>query len=152
MHFCGMNFYCFTLDCLCRLQFQSSVWLLKTIEIYVSNISKIKINWSINHYVENLKDCLSLKLWASLVVQRVKRLPAMRETQVRSLGQEDPLEKEMGTYCSILVWRIQWTEEPGRLQSTGSQRVGHNWATSLTFTFSKLKLNKQKSTDKIRSE
>ena len=63
---------------------------------------------------------------SSMVVQMVKRLPAMRETQVRSLGQEDPLEKEMGTYCSILVWRIRWTEEPGRLQSTGSQRVGHN--------------------------
>ena len=55
----------------------------------------------------------------------------MRETQVRSLGWEDPLEKEMATHSSILAWRIPWMEEPGRLQSMGSQRVGHNWATSL---------------------
>ena len=52
-----------------------------------------------------------------------KRLPAMRETQVRSLGWEDPLEKEMATYFSTLAWKIPWTEEPGRLQSMGSQRV-----------------------------
>ena len=59
---------------------------------------------------------------ASLVAQMVKRLPAMRETQVRSLGWEDLLEKEMATHSSILAWRIPWTEEPGRLQSIGSQR------------------------------
>ena len=59
--------------------------------------------------------------WASLVAQRLKRLPPMRETQFRSLGQEDPLEKEMATHSSILAWRIPWTEELGRLQSTGSQ-------------------------------
>ena len=63
---------------------------------------------------------------ASLVAQRVKRLPAMWETRVRSLGREDPLEKEMAPHSSILAWRIPWTEEPGGLQSTGSQRVGHN--------------------------
>ena len=68
----------------------------------------------------------------SLVAQRLKRLPAMQETWVWSLGQEDPLEKEMATYSSILAWRIPWTEEPGGLQSTGLQRVGHDWATSLT--------------------
>ena len=62
----------------------------------------------------------------SLVVQRLKRLPAMWETQVRSLGWEDPLEKEMATHSSILAWRIPWMEETGGLQSTGSQRVGHN--------------------------
>ena len=56
----------------------------------------------------------------------VKRLPAMRETQVRSLGQEDPLEKEMATHSSTLAWKIPWTEEYGRLQPMGSQRVGHN--------------------------
>ena len=50
----------------------------------------------------------------------------MQETWVRSLGQEDPLEKEMATYSSILAWKIPWTEEPGRLESMGSQRVGHN--------------------------
>ena len=70
---------------------------------------------------------------ASLVAQRLKRLPAMQETWVRSLGQEDPLEKEMATHSSILAWRIPRTEEPGGLQSTGSQRVRHDRA---TFTFS----------------
>ena len=63
---------------------------------------------------------------ASLVAQMVKDLPAMRETWVRSLGWEDPLEKGMTTHSSILAWRIPWTEEPGGLQSVGSQRVGHD--------------------------
>ena len=62
----------------------------------------------------------------SLVAQRVKCLPAMRETQVRSLGREDHLEKEMATHSSTLAWRIPWMEEPGRLQSTGSQRIRHD--------------------------
>ena len=66
--------------------------------------------------------------WASLVAQRLKPLPAMWETWVRSLGREDPLEKEMATHSSILAWRIPWTEEPGGLQSMESQRVGHDWA------------------------
>ena len=61
-----------------------------------------------------------------MVAQTVKNLPAMQETQVQSLGWEDPLEKEVATYSSILEWRILWTEEPGGLQSLGSQRVGHN--------------------------
>ena len=60
------------------------------------------------------------------MAQRVKRLLAMQETWVRSLGWEDPLEKEMATHSSILAWRIPWTEEPGGLQSTGSQGVGHD--------------------------
>ena len=64
--------------------------------------------------------------YSSLVAQRLKRLPPMEETQVRSLGQEDPLEKEMVTHSSILAWRIPQTEEPGGLQSTGSQRVRHD--------------------------
>ena len=63
---------------------------------------------------------------ASLVAQRLKRLPPMRETQVRSLGWEDPLQKEMVTHSSILAWRIPWTEKPGRLKSMGSQRVRHD--------------------------
>ena len=58
------------------------------------------------------------------MAQRIKRLPAMQETQVRSLGWEDSLEKEMATHSNILACRIPWTEEPGRLQSTGWQRVG----------------------------
>ena len=64
--------------------------------------------------------------WASLVAQLVKNLPAMQETQVRSLGQEDSLEKEMVTHSSILAWEIPQTEEPGRLQSMGLQRVRHD--------------------------
>ena len=63
---------------------------------------------------------------ASLVAQTVKRLPAVRETRVQSLGWEDPLEKEIATHSSTLAWKIPWTEEPGRLQSMGSQRVGHD--------------------------
>ena len=62
---------------------------------------------------------------ASLVAQTVKCLPAMQETGVQSLGQEDVLEKEMATHSSTLAWKIPWTEEPRRLQSMGSQRVGH---------------------------
>ena len=64
--------------------------------------------------------------WASLVVQMVKNLPAVLETQVRSLGQEDPVEKGMATHSSILAWRIPWTEEPGGLQPMGWQRVRHD--------------------------
>ena len=60
------------------------------------------------------------------MAQRLKRLPEMRETWVRSQGWEDSLEKEMATHSSILAWRIPWTEEPGGLQSTGSQRVRHD--------------------------
>ena len=60
------------------------------------------------------------------MAQTVKRLPTVQETRVRSLGQEDPLEKEMATHSSILAWKIPWTEECGRLQSMGSQRVGHD--------------------------
>ena len=62
----------------------------------------------------------------TIVAQTVKYLPAMQEPQVRSLGQEDPLEKGMANHSSILAWRIPWTEEPGGLQSMGSQRVGYN--------------------------
>ena len=61
-----------------------------------------------------------------MVAQMVKRLPAVQESRVRSLGQEDPLEKEMATHSSTLDWKIPWMEEPGGLQSMGSQRVGHD--------------------------
>ena len=61
----------------------------------------------------------------------VKRLPTMQETRIQSLGREDPLEKEMAPQSSTLAWKIPWMEEPGRLQSMGSQRVKHNRATSL---------------------
>ena len=92
--------------------------------------------WSI---VGSLTETIVLLHWTvfvfvPLVAQQLKRLPGMQETQVQSLGREDPLEKEMAPHSSILAWGIPWREEPGRLQSTGSQRVGHDWATSLHFT------------------
>ena len=85
----------------------------------------------LNHLLPIIGFFLFVFFLASLVVQRVKHLPAVWETKVQSLGREDPLEKEMATYSSILAWGIPWTEGPARLQSTGSQRVGHDWATSL---------------------
>ena len=77
---------------------------------------------------------VSLCIFMGLVAQMVKNLPSMQETQVQSLDWEDPLEKKMATRPSILAWEIPWTEEPGRLKSIGSQRVGHDWVTN-TFTF-----------------
>ena len=76
--------------------------------------------------VGNLISGCSAFSWASLVAQRLKHLPAMWETWVRSLGQEDALEKEMATHSSILAWTIPWMEEPGGIQSTGSQKVRHD--------------------------
>ena len=75
---------------------------------------------------ENLENIGIQNKWASLIAQLVKNPPVIWETWVQSLGEEDPLEKEMKTHSSILACRIPWMEEPGRLQSTGSQRVGHN--------------------------
>ena len=65
-------------------------------------------------------------MWAPLVAQMVKRLPAKQETRIQSLGREDPQEKEMANHSSTLAWKIPWTEEPGRPQSMESQRVGHD--------------------------
>ena len=83
--------------------------------------------WAAVHGVAKSQTQLSNEhiAYASLVAQTVKRLPAMQETWVQSLGQEDPLEKEMATHSSTLAWKIPWTGEPGRLQSMGSQRLGH---------------------------
>ena len=77
-------------------------------------------------FVNIFEKYINTPIMASLVTQRLKRLPAMRETWVRSLGRKDPLEKEMATHSNILAWIIPWKEEPGGLQSTGSQRVGHD--------------------------
>ena len=68
----------------------------------------------------------NMHVWASLVAWMVKNLHAMQETQVQSLGWDDPLMKGMATHSSILTWKIPWTEDPGRLQTRGSQRVGYN--------------------------
>ena len=70
------------------------------------------------------------ELGGTLVAQTVKHLPTMQETRVQSLGREDPLEKEMATHSSISAWKIPWTEEPGRLQSMGSQRLRHDFSTT----------------------
>ena len=86
--------------------------------------------WGLNELTKYIK-CLA----NYLIAQRLKHLPAMWETWVWSLDWEDPLEKEMATHSSILAWRIPWKEEPGGLQSTGSQRVRHDWVTSLSLSF-----------------
>ena len=83
------------------------------------------INQSGHHKKSTNNKSLGLT-WAYLVAQMVKNLPAMQETQVQSLGQEDPLEEEMATYSGILAWRIPQTEEPGGLQSVGSKRVRYD--------------------------
>ena len=87
----------------------------------VGSLSLLQGNFSTWELNQGLLHCMT-----SLVAQTVKRLSTMRETWVRSLGQEDPLEKEMAIHFSTIAWKIPWTEEPGRLQSMGSQRVGHN--------------------------
>ena len=78
------------------------------------------------HHVTSRIYTINIIYQASLMAQRLKRLPAMWETRVQSLGQEVPLEKEMATHSSTLAWGIPWREEPGRLKSMGSQRVGHD--------------------------
>ena len=88
---------------------------------------------SISHLAsEGVKGDFPRQTRASLAAQTVKNTPAMQDTCVRSLAPEDLLEKGTATHSSILAWRISWTEEPGGLQSMGSERVGHNRA---TFTF-----------------
>ena len=77
-------------------------------------------------FINIFEKYINTPIMASLVTQRLKRLPAMRETWVRSLGRKDPLEKEMAAHSNILAWIIPWKEEPGGLQSTGSKRVGHD--------------------------
>ena len=93
---------------------------IETVSDFIVGGSKITSDGDCSH---EIKRCLFLDF--SLVAQTVKRLPTTWETWVRSLGREDPLEKEMATHSSILAWRIPWTEELGRLQFMGSQRVGH---------------------------
>ena len=86
------------------------------------------------HKFPTLTPCFLSWFRASLVAQRLKCLPAMRDTRVWSLDQEDHLEKERATHSSTLAWRTPWTEEPGRLQSMGSQRV-RTQLSDFTFTF-----------------
>ena len=92
------------------------------------------------HHISEPISTLGKRCWwlyysrTSLVAQWVKNPPAIQETQVRSLGWKDPLEKSMVTHSSILAWRTPWTEEPSGLQSMGSQRVRHDWVTLSFFT------------------
>ena len=81
---------------------------------------------------------------ASLVAQRVKHLLTLQETWVQSLGREDPLEKAMAPHSSTLAWKIPWTEKRGRLQSMGSQRIGHDWVTSLHLATKQQQLSQDK--------
>ena len=92
------------------------------------NINKVLLI-NLENHVSNYSSTNDI---ASLVAQMVKRLSAMQETLVQSLGWEDPLEKEMTAHSSTFAWKIPWKEEPGGLQSMESQRVGHDGATSLS--------------------
>ena len=92
-----------------------------------TGFSKKKARFSPSKYPQ-----ISVTSGTSPVAQMVKRLPTIRETWVQSLGWEDILEREMATHSNALAWRIPWAEKPGRLQSMGSQGVGHDWA---TFTY-----------------
>ena len=110
--------------------FEQIQWLSE-MHVSSSKFVELKITW-----LETTPINVTLNLyWTSLVAHTVKHLPAMWETQVQSLGWEDPLEKEMATHSSTLAWKISWTEDPGRLQSMGLQRVGHDWVTSLSLKF-----------------
>ena len=102
---------------------------------YFSSFISFVQNWAheSERYCEKAYASLTWTSLASLEAQMVKNLPAAQETRVRSLGQEDPLEKVLATHSSILAWRIPWTEEPDGLQSMGSHRVGHDWATNTFF-------------------
>ena len=97
------------------------------------------MRWQNHHHKKShavssrLTAALLAEFWVSLMAQAVKNLPAIQETQIQSLGREDPLEKGMAIHSSILVWRIPWTERPGGLQSIGLPRLGHD-QTTFTFT------------------
>ena len=124
---------------------KQKVWLMKWNMIYVNNCEDIlKVLHSfIPPYKHLVLESKSTAWWSllirapypcfvSLVAQMVKCLPAMQETQVRFLGQEDPLEKEMAIHSSILAWKIPWMEEHDKLHSMGSRRVGQDWTTSFS--------------------
>ena len=91
--------------------------------LYASGLTALKGIWLFSRCYLHATSCFR---WASLVAQTVKPLPTMQETWVRSLGREDPLEKEMATHSNIHAWKIPWTKEPGGLQSMALQRVGHD--------------------------
>ena len=118
------------------LKFDDTQYDLKECKLVNNLVIPIKITF------DQVISLLEAYCRTSLVAQRLKRLPGMQETWVWSLGWEEPLEKEMATHSSTLTWRIPWREEPGRLQSMGSQRVRHDWATSLSLPVSFLSIGK----------
>ena len=97
---------------------------MKQNDFYNYRLYKLQENFNKNKLLHLPKSKNQMQCWASL--QTVKRLSTMQETRVRALGWADPLEKEMTIHSSTIAWKIPWTEEPGRLQSMGSQRVGHD--------------------------
>ena len=113
-------------DVILKSLYLSIVWVYK---------DRKAMSWLVSYFFREL-----FFQRASLVAQMVKHLPAMQETWVLSLCREDPLEKEMETHSSTLVWKIPWMKKPGRLQSMGWQRVGHDWATSLDWWFPVVKI------------
>ena len=120
---CNLSHYLLETGCLCFVcsQFHPS---------YSSKQEISRKQWELKELKLQL-ECPYIQVLAaltSLVAQTVKHLPAMRQTRVRSLGWEDPLEKKMAIHSSILAWEIPWMEEYRRLQSTGLQRVRHDWA------------------------
>ena len=119
-------------------------------------LSKTLSTLAVSIYLPSIYLLTQLNLtWASLVAQTVKSLPEVRETQVWSLDREDPLEKEMAAHSNTLAWKISWMEEPGRVQSMGSQRVRDDWATSrslsLNLTYSPIAPRKQQFTRLVKS-
>ena len=117
--------------CKIESQWEFVVWLRKLKQGLCVNLEVSDGEWDGREVQKGGDICTPMG--AFLVAQMVMSLPAVRETWVGSLGWEDPLEKEMATHSSILAWEIPRMEEPGRLQSMGSQRIGHDWATSLFF-------------------
>ena len=101
-------------------------WVMETVHVEGTSCAKAEEHEAAWEVYGILGILVCPRLRASLGAQMVKNLPAMQETKVRSLSWEDPLEDEMGTHSSILVWKIPWMEEPGRLRSMGLQRVGHD--------------------------
>ena len=117
----------------------NSVSKLSCLRVHYLQSLRLKLCLSVHYYIFKYNTLSKIEYTiifkASLVAQMVKSLPAMQETQVQSLGLEDPLEKEMATHSSTLAWRIPWTEQPGKTQSTELQRVGHKWVTNISFSF-----------------
>ena len=108
-------------------------WLYSMEKVTLASIDRISSNFRLRDG-KTIIDNYNRRFYPepSLVAQTVKHLSTMWETRVLSLGWEDPLEKEMAIHSRTIAWKIPWTEEPGKLQPMGSQRVGHIWATSLS--------------------